>query len=96
MSFIQSKDLTANDFISVTDMRHELFNLLNKVEESNRSYTLTRRGVPIAQILNYEQWRGILTTLEILVSPGHQAKLDKRIKEVKQGKAISFKQAFGQ
>ena len=94
MSVSRSKDLTAEDFLSVTDARHEFFNLLDKVEKADRSYTLTRKGKPIAQLINFEQWRGILTTLEILISPSHRTKLDKRIKESKQGKTVSFGQVF--
>ena len=94
MSVSHSKNLIAEDFLSVTDARHEFFNLLDKVERADRSYTLTRKGKPIAQLLNFEQWKGILTTLEILINPSHRAKLDKRIKESKQGKTLSFEQVF--
>ena len=94
MSAGHSKNLTAEDFLSVTDARHEFFNMLNKVEKSDRSYTLTRKGKPIAQLLNFEQWRGILTTLEIFVNPSHRAKLDKRIEEAGRGKTVPFEQVF--
>ncbi|MBA3065041.1 type II toxin-antitoxin system prevent-host-death family antitoxin [bacterium] len=94
MSTAHSENLIGDDFLSVTDARHEFFNMLNNVEKSDRSYTLTRKGKPIAQLLNFEQWKGILTTLEILVNPSHKAKLDKRIEETRRGKTVSFEQVF--
>lgn len=89
-----SKNSTAQDFLSVTDARHDFFNLLDKVERSARAYTLTRKGKPIAQLVNFEQWRGILTTLEILANPSHRAELDKRIRETKRGETIPFDRVF--
>jgi len=94
MAAIHSKGLTAEDFLSVTDARHEFFNLLDKVEKSHRSYTFTRKGKPIAQLLSFEQWKGILATLEILVNPSHRDELDKRIKDTKQGKTVSLDEIF--
>jgi len=94
MSAVRLRNLTAEDFLSVTDARHEFFNLLNKVEKLDRSYTLTRKGKPIAKLLNFEQWKGILTALEILVNPSHRSKLDKRIEEVRRGETVSFDEVF--
>jgi len=94
MSANHSKNLTAEEFLSVTDARHEFFNMLDEVEKSARSYTLTRKGRPIAKLLNFEQWKGILTTLEILVSPSHRSKLDKRITQARRGKTVSLDEIF--
>lgn len=90
------KNSTTQDFLSVTDARQDFFSLLDQVERTDRSYTLTRKGKPIAQLLNFEQWKGILTTLQILANPSHRTELDERIKEAHKGKTVSLKEVFGE
>ncbi|MDI6792277.1 MAG: type II toxin-antitoxin system Phd/YefM family antitoxin [bacterium] len=81
--------------ISATEARQNLFALLDGVSSSNKSYTLTKDGKPVAKLVNIEEWKGLLTTLEIMANPDHQKELDEAIKEVEDGKTSSFEEVFG-
>ncbi len=90
-----NRDLSIPETLSDTEARRAFFALLNNVWESNRSYTLTKEGKPIAKIVTYEEWKGLMTTLEIMAEPKHQAELDKAIREVEEGKIHSFEEVLG-
>ncbi|MBU0567185.1 type II toxin-antitoxin system Phd/YefM family antitoxin, partial [bacterium] len=62
---------------------------------SNKSYTLTRDGKPVAKLVNIEEWEGLLATVEIMANQDHQKELDGAIKEVEEGKTSSFVEVFG-
>ena len=81
-----------SEVVPATEARHEFFTLLDKVSKANRGFTLTRGGRPIARLLNYEEWQGLLTTIEILANPRHRKQLDRRIAQVKAGKTLSLDQ----
>lgn len=87
--------MTLLETIPVTQARRNLFALLDGVSSSNKSYTLTRDGKPVAKLVNIEEWRGLLATLEIMASPNHQKELDMAIKEIEEGKTSSFEEVFG-
>ncbi|MEW6620762.1 MAG: type II toxin-antitoxin system prevent-host-death family antitoxin [bacterium] len=90
-----ARDLDIPETISAATARQMFYTLLKNVEYSNRSYILTRAGKPVARIVNLNEWKEIMTTLEIMVEPEHQAELDKAIREVKEGKIHSFEEVFG-
>ena len=89
------RDLSIPEILPVTKARQVLFSLLENVERSNRSYTLTKDGKPVALIVNLDEWKGLMATLEILANPEHQAELDGTIEEVGGGKTYSFEEVFG-
>lgn len=81
--------------VSVAQARQNLFALLDGVSSSNKSYTLTRDGKPVAKLVNIEEWEGLLATVEIMANQNHQKELDGAIKEVEEGKTSSFEEVFG-
>ncbi|MBU1262750.1 type II toxin-antitoxin system Phd/YefM family antitoxin [bacterium] len=89
------RNLSIPEVLSATDARQVFFSLLENVEHSNWSYTLTKNGKPVAKIVNPNEWKGLIATLEILASSKHQTELDKAIREVEEGKTHSFEEVFG-
>lgn len=87
--------MTLLETIPVTQARQNLFALLDGVSSSNKSYTLTRDGKPVAKLVNIEEWEGLLATVEIMANQDHQKELDGAIKEVEEGKTSSFVEVFG-
>jgi len=65
------------------------------VYDANRHYTLTKDGVPVAKVISIDEWQSLMATLDILANKKHQNELDKRIKEVGEGKSSSYKEIFG-
>ncbi len=76
--------------IPVTEARHEFFTLLKEVDTAHRGFTLTKGGRPIARLLNYKEWRGLLTTLEILADPRHRKKLNHRITSASSNRLVTI------
>ncbi|MBU0569003.1 type II toxin-antitoxin system Phd/YefM family antitoxin, partial [bacterium] len=68
--------MTLLETIPVTQARQNLFALLDGVSSSNKSYTLTRDGKPVAKLVNIEEWEGLLATVEIMANQDHQKELD--------------------
>ena len=87
--------MTLLETIPVAQARQNLFALLDGVSSSNKSYTLTRDGKPVAKLVNIEEWEGLLATVEIMANQDHQKELDGAIKEVEEGKTSSFVEVFG-
>ena len=54
-----------------------------------------RRGKPVLAIMTWEDYQAILETLEILGDNDAVEQLRRSIKEVKEGKQISWKEAKG-
>ncbi len=83
------------EVMSASKAKDNFFLLLDKVYDANCHYTLTKGGVPVAKVISIEEWQSLMTTLDILANKKHQGELDKRIKEVDEGKYSSYKEIFG-
>ena len=89
------RNLDIPEILPATTARRLFFSLIDNVEHSNRSYTLTKDGKPVARIVNPEEWKGLMATMEILIDPKHQVELDEAIKSVEDGATCSFEEVFG-
>ncbi len=79
--------------ITTVDARRELTRLPEKLEARPATMAVTRRGKPVLAIMSWEDYESILETLEILCDDESIKLLRSSIKEVKEGKQISWQQA---
>lgn len=79
--------------IALTELRPKLPKIMGRLSKYFERYIVTRRGKPEAVILAEEDYASLLETLDIL----SDRKLVKDIKkaglELKEGKALSWKEA---
>jgi PHD/YefM family antitoxin component YafN of YafNO toxin-antitoxin module len=79
--------------ITTVDARRELTKLPEKLGANPATVAVTRRGKPVLAIMTWEDYQAILETLEILGDDEAVGQLRRSIKEVKEGKAIPWKDA---
>jgi antitoxin YefM len=79
--------------ITMVDARRELTKLPEKLEAKPTTMAVTRRGKPVLAIMSWEDYESIQETLEILSDDASLECLRSSIKEVKEGKQISWQQA---
>ena len=73
--------------------RKELTKLPEKLEANPATVAVTRRGKPVLAIMTWDDYQAIMETLEILDDDKAVEQLCKSIRDVKEGKTISWKGA---
>ena len=76
--------------IPITEARHELTSLPERLAKEPGAVSVTRRGKPVLAILPWEFYESIMETLEILGDPDLMASIRQGIKEMEEGKGIPW------
>ena len=79
--------------LPITEARHELTSLPERLSESHETVTITRRGRPVLAILPWEEYETLIETLEIMSDDEMMAALRQGIKEAHAGKGIPWEKA---
>jgi prevent-host-death family protein len=79
--------------LPITEARHELTSLPERLRESHETVTVTRRGRPVLAILPWEEYEALIETLEIAGDAEMMAALRQGIKEAREGKGIPWERA---
>ncbi len=79
--------------LPIIKARDRLTSLPEELAEEPGAIAVTRRGEPVLAILPWELYESIVETLEILSDEDLMAALRQSIKEVSEGKAVSWSRA---
>lgn len=79
--------------LTTVDARRELTKLPEKLEANPATVAVTRRGKPVLAIMTWEDYQAILETLELLSDDDAVEQLRRSIREVKEGKVVSWEEA---
>jgi PHD/YefM family antitoxin component YafN of YafNO toxin-antitoxin module len=79
--------------LTTVDARRELTKLPEKLGANPATVAVTRRGKPVLAIMTWADYQAIMETLDILNDDEYVEQLRRSIKEVKEGKAITWKEA---
>jgi antitoxin YefM len=79
--------------LTTVDARRKLTKLPEELGANPSTVAVTRRGKPVLAIMTWDDYQAILETLEILNDDKSVEQLRRSIKEVKEGKAISWEEA---
>ena len=79
--------------IPITEARHELTSLPERLAKHPGTVSLTRRGKPVLAVMPWEFYESLMETLEIMADKDLTARLRKSIKEARQGKGIPWEKA---
>lgn len=80
--------------ISVSSAKDKLFELLGQVEDEHENIVITKNSLPKAVLLNYEEFSGLLETIDILADQQGIRALRAGLKDVQAGLIISLADAF--
>lgn len=72
---------------SVTEGRARLCEMVHDVEVAYDHYVLTKDGKPKAVLMSYEEYEGLLETLEIQQKPKMVREILRRVEDIRKGKA---------
>jgi antitoxin YefM len=79
--------------LTTVDARKKLTKLPEELGDNPATEAVTRRGKPVLAIMTWKDYEAILETLEILSDDKAVEQLRHSIKEVKEGKTYSWKDA---
>lgn len=80
-----------NKEIPITEARHELTSLPERLAKESGVVAVTRRGKRVLALMPWELYESIVETLEIMGDEELMAALRKSIKEADAGKPIPWK-----
>jgi antitoxin YefM len=84
---------TMLDDIPITEARHELTSLPERLAEEPGAVAITRRGRPVLAIMPWDLYESIIETLEILGDEELMVALRQVIQEAEAGQGIPWEQA---
>ena len=79
-----------SDFISISDARAILPDLVNRISKNMDRVTITVSGKPKATIISAEELESLEETAEIFAIPGARESIKEGLKQAKKGQGISF------
>lgn len=79
-----------SDFISISDARATLPDLINKISKNMERITITVNGKPKAVVLSPEELESLEETAEILAIPGALESIKKSKEQIKNGQFIEL------
>lgn len=77
--------------LNITEARKRLLDLPGELEDE--PIIITRRGKPVMAALSYEQFEGLLETLEVLSDPEFSSLLDESMAQAERSETLSLQEA---
>jgi antitoxin YefM len=77
----------------ITEARHELTSLPERLTQEGCTLTITRRGKPVLAVMTWDHYEALLETLEILGDVNLMTDLRQSIAEAKSGQGIDWESA---
>ena len=84
-----------SETIALSQAKARLSDLIRKVREEHRSYTITHRGKAEGVLLSIDEYESLIETLEILSDRELLASVDKGLEDEKAGRLHSHREVFG-
>ena len=81
--------------ISSTEARQKFSEILDSLENSGQTYTLTVNGKAKAVLVNAEEFEAMQETLEIMGDPRAIRAIKKSLKQIEGGEVISLEELLG-
>lgn len=76
--------------ISMTEARHEITSLPERLAKEPGAVAVTRRGEPVLAIMPWDLYESIVETLEILGDQDLMSALRQGIKDIEEGRTYSM------
>jgi antitoxin YefM len=82
------------EYMSISEAKARLLEVLRRIEEQHGKVVITKNGIPKAVLLPYEDFEGLLETIDILSDSRTVDGIKKGLQDIKAGKVVSLKEAF--
>ncbi|MGH8006303.1 MAG: type II toxin-antitoxin system Phd/YefM family antitoxin [Candidatus Binatia bacterium] len=86
--------MTIEKHVSVSSAKAKLLELLRQIEEEHENVVITKNGLPKAVLLNYNDFAGLLETVEILADPKIMRGIKAGLQDIKAGRVVRLEEAF--
>jgi len=93
-SFLDYSCMIIKKHVPISSAKTRLLELLRQVEESHENVVITKNGLPKAVLLNYEDFAGLLETLEILADTKTMRGVKAGLRDLKAGRTVRLEDAF--
>jgi len=84
-----------DQFVSVTEAKNRLLDLIRRLKTKHEIVAITRDGVPTAVLLSMDQFEGLMETIEILADPRAMRSLRRSLKQAEAGRWVRHETVFG-
>ena len=86
--------MATETYLPVTAAKTHLLKVLRKIEKQHGKVIITKNGMPKAVLLHYEDFEGLLETIDILSDPETTKGIKRGMKDVRAGRVVNLKKAF--
>ena len=77
-----------------SNAKTHLLKILREIEEQHGKVILTKNGKPKAVLMSYEDFEGLIETVDILSDARTAAGIRRGIKDIKAGRTVTIEEAF--
>jgi prevent-host-death family protein len=81
--------MVMSETISLSHAKARLTKLLSEVEELGEEVVITRSGRPVGVLIGFQEYEGLLETLEILADPEMTAAIQQGLADAAEGEVLS-------
>lgn len=81
--------------VPLSEAKTHLARLLAEVEELGEQVVITRSGRPAGVLLAYDEYEGLLETLDLLADPDLSAAIRMGLDEAARGELLSHEEVWG-
>ncbi len=83
--------------LPITEVKSHLTQLVKGVEERAEEIVVTKKGKPAAMLVNYEDYEGLMATLDLLSDKKAMAQIKRGSEYFKKGgKGLTIEEMFGE
>jgi len=86
--------MRVEEYITVSTAKANLLKILRNVEKRGDKVVITRNGIPKAILMNFEDYEGLIETLDILSDEETMKGIRAGIADIKAGRVIKIDKAF--
>jgi antitoxin YefM len=76
--------------IPISELQHQTKQVVERVKKSGHAVIITQRGKPAALLVNYEDYEGMVATLEEMSQPDWRERLAEAERDSRAGKGIEI------
>lgn len=84
-----------DQFVSVTEAKNKLLDLIRRLKSKQEIVAITRDGVPSAVLLSMDQFEGLMETIDILADPKAMRSLRRSLRQAEGGQWVRHEAVFG-
>ena len=83
-----------DQYVPVSTAKAQLLEIIRRIEDEHGKVVITKNGLPKAILISYEDFEGLIETIDILADSVTVEGLRKGLKDVKAGRVVGIDEAF--